>query len=436
MIVKNEEATLAHCLESVKTIVDEMIIVDTGSTDKTIDIARGFGAQVHPFKWCDDFAAARNESLKHCKGDWVLILDGDDAVDPLDYGTIKNACLHPFADAYELIYRNYMYTSAVRTHDIGAVPNKPDNPGKPAYGEGRNLPFYADSTALRLARMFNGLAFSDRIHETLGKSLVSHGKTIKTLDAVIHHYGKLFNDRLAYNAQYYLTLARREADENPTDIMAQFNLLQQALVAGKWDLALEAARANLKLGSFKSAFVLYGAGVALQQLERHIEAIRYFDMLLDQNPDHVLAVLAKGVSSETVGDINAGRELIMKAMEMRPDYMPVHCSLAMLELRLNNFDVARRTILDALKIAPDEPDLYDLLVKIETFRGDQQQAARDAMLGLQNCPNGTKGLWYRLVAVHLLQTGERETAKSMLESGLKAFPDDPSLARIKNLIFG
>jgi len=74
MIVKNEEATLAHCLESVKPLVDEMVIVDTGSTDKTIEIAGSFGAKIYHFDWCDDFSAARNESLKHCTGDWVLIL--------------------------------------------------------------------------------------------------------------------------------------------------------------------------------------------------------------------------------------------------------------------------------------------------------------------------------------------------------------------------
>ena len=75
MIVKDEQATLAHSLESVSRLVDEMIIVDTGSSDGTIDIAKNFGAQVHHFKWRDDFAAARNESLKHCTGDWALILD-------------------------------------------------------------------------------------------------------------------------------------------------------------------------------------------------------------------------------------------------------------------------------------------------------------------------------------------------------------------------
>lgn len=82
MIVKNEQETLAKCLNSVKGIVDEMIIVDTGSTDKTPKIAQQFGAKVHSFNWCDDFAKARNASLSYATGQWILVLDADEILDP------------------------------------------------------------------------------------------------------------------------------------------------------------------------------------------------------------------------------------------------------------------------------------------------------------------------------------------------------------------
>ena len=78
MIVKNEEQNIRRCLESVKDIVDEIIIVDTGSTDNTVEICKSYGAQVYHFEWCNDFSAARNESLKYPTKDWILIMDADD----------------------------------------------------------------------------------------------------------------------------------------------------------------------------------------------------------------------------------------------------------------------------------------------------------------------------------------------------------------------
>lgn len=82
MIVKNEEAVLGRCLDSVKGLVDEIVIVDTGSTDRTVEIARSYGAQVHSFAWCDDFAAARNYALERTHGEWVLHLDADEVAVP------------------------------------------------------------------------------------------------------------------------------------------------------------------------------------------------------------------------------------------------------------------------------------------------------------------------------------------------------------------
>nr|WP_302599117.1 glycosyltransferase family 2 protein [uncultured Cellulosilyticum sp.] len=80
MIVKNEEAVLGRCLESVQGIVDEIVIADTGSTDATVEIAKKFNANVYPFTWCNDFSAARNFALSKATGDIRLILDADEYI--------------------------------------------------------------------------------------------------------------------------------------------------------------------------------------------------------------------------------------------------------------------------------------------------------------------------------------------------------------------
>jgi tetratricopeptide (TPR) repeat protein len=428
MIVKNEEATLGHCLGSIRSLVGEMVVVDTGSTDGTIEIAKGFGARVHRYQWSDDFSAARNEALRHVTGDWVLVLDADEAIDPIDFDKIASACHEPFADAYSLTTRNYTASANETTLDVGTVPNDSD------YGEGAGLPFYTDNTGLRLAKVFDGLAFEGSIHETMGKSLVAHGRKIGTLPAVIHHYGKLLRDRERAKADYYLELAKRDAARSPCDKLVLFNLLQQALVAQEWELALQTSEASLKLGGGVEPLVLYGAGVACQRLGRHTDAMKHFHLLAGHSPDHALAVLGKGISMGELGDPVGGRELIAEAIRLQPGYMPARCALADLEQKYGNFDAARKIAMDALAIAPSEPALYDLLLKIGMAHGDTKQAVQDALLGIKMCPSGGNGRWHRLAAVYICQTGERATAVSILDMGLKEFPDDPDLKRLKSLI--
>ncbi|MGE5587307.1 MAG: glycosyltransferase [Clostridia bacterium] len=91
MIVKDEEEFLPGCLDSVKGVVDEIVIVDTGSTDRTVEIARQYGAKVYRYEWNDDFAAARNESLKHATCGWILVLDADERLDAGAGETLKSA---------------------------------------------------------------------------------------------------------------------------------------------------------------------------------------------------------------------------------------------------------------------------------------------------------------------------------------------------------
>ena len=80
MIVKNEEAVLARCLDSVRDAVDEIVIVDTGSTDRTKEIARGYTEKVFDFEWIDDFSAARNYAYAQATMDYQMWLDADDVL--------------------------------------------------------------------------------------------------------------------------------------------------------------------------------------------------------------------------------------------------------------------------------------------------------------------------------------------------------------------
>jgi tetratricopeptide (TPR) repeat protein len=109
-IVRNEAANLPRCLASIRDVVDEIVILDTGSTDDTVAIARSVGAIVHHLDWPDDFSLARNHALQFVTGDWVLVLDADEALVPEVMPVIRSAIVNP----------NYLVINLIR-HEIGAA---------------------------------------------------------------------------------------------------------------------------------------------------------------------------------------------------------------------------------------------------------------------------------------------------------------------------
>ena len=109
MIVKNEGATIERALSCAKLFSDEMVVVDTGSTDDTVARAKAMGASVHPFAWIDDFATARNFSFSQCTRDWIIWLDGDDVISPDNQERILELKHSVLNDDLQAIYLRYVY---------------------------------------------------------------------------------------------------------------------------------------------------------------------------------------------------------------------------------------------------------------------------------------------------------------------------------------
>ena len=104
LIVKNEEKVIARCLDCVSQFADEIVVVDTGSVDNTISIARGFTDKVYEYKWCDDFSKARNFSFLQATSDYIMWIDSDDIVMEEDIQKIKRLKKHLVADCYTMLY--------------------------------------------------------------------------------------------------------------------------------------------------------------------------------------------------------------------------------------------------------------------------------------------------------------------------------------------
>jgi len=102
LIAKNEERFLNGCLESIRGLADQIILVDTGSTDRTVEIARAHGAEVHFRAWDNDFSAARNAALLHARGDWILVLDADEEVSKAHHSALRALLTQANTLAYRL----------------------------------------------------------------------------------------------------------------------------------------------------------------------------------------------------------------------------------------------------------------------------------------------------------------------------------------------
>ena len=155
MIAKNEENCLGRCLESVKDLVDEIVVVDTGSTDKTKEIALKYTDKVFDFKWIDDFSAARNYSFEMCTGDHILWLDCDDVILPEDATKLRALDLSDI----EILISPYEYAHDEYGKSICTVPRE------------------------RIVKRSLGLKWEQPIHEylpLLGKQFIS--------DFAVHHY--------------------------------------------------------------------------------------------------------------------------------------------------------------------------------------------------------------------------------------------------------
>jgi glycosyltransferase involved in cell wall biosynthesis/Tfp pilus assembly protein PilF len=199
LIVKNEEQFLAQCLKSIHGLAEQVVVVDTGSTDRTVEIAKSFGAEVHSFAWCDDFSAARNAALEHATGDWVLMLDADEELPAGQHAQLR-------AD--------------MKGADVIALRLPLVNKGEEAHGR-HFVP--------RLFRNAPGVFYYSRIHEQVFPSLVQIGKAwgmktaMGTAELLHHGYSKeIVRDR--NKIERNLKLLRQAVVEFPGDANLQMNL--------------------------------------------------------------------------------------------------------------------------------------------------------------------------------------------------------------------
>ena len=347
MIIKDEEKYLARCLASVKPIVDEMIVVDTGSTDRSKDIAVTFGARVYDYEWRDDFAAARNDSISKASGEWILILDGDEVISPLDhadfYKIVKKTPRAPIA--YSITTRNYNKLANI----VGWVPNDGQYPAEEsAIG-------WLPSEKVRLFYGKDQIRFEGAVHELVDPVLKRNGIEIKKCRIPVHHYGRLNKEKLDRKGEIYFDIGQKKLSEMGEDINALRELAIQATILEKNRLALE----------------------LWQRL-----------LALDPNPKlAAIAYVNIGTIYSRLGKFDHALDAGKKAFKYDPDLKEAQYNRALAELQCGNAFNTIRILEGLLRNSPDYPPAQFILSAAYCCAG-QKEKGLDGIRKLKNTPLG------------------------------------------------
>lgn len=377
LIVKNEEILLPHCLGSIRTFVDEIIVVDTGSSDNTIEVARSYGAQVYDFAWVDDFSAARNESLRHATGDWILYIDADESVDESNAGKILR-----------VITRKDIMAVTVRQ----CIPQRTDNIATAFYSE-----------YCRIFLRHPGIRFEGIVHEQILPSIERLGGKVLRTDIVINHWAYAIDGEKKYRrAERNLKYLLKERERVPNDPFVYLNLGMTYRELGQCDAAINAFHTAVSLDDGQIKRELIG--------QVHLNLSKLY--------------LETGDNTKTT--YHAKQAAILAPANPLPVYL-----LATLAVAKGNYGLAVSHLEAVASIAKGETgtlpdvgiDLSRVYLELGSCRsavGDLEGAEQDFVKSIECSP--TSALPYMLLGNCLFMRGDRIRAEEMFHRALSLDP--------------
>ena len=352
MILKNEEDWIEGALESVRSVVDEIILADTGCTDRTMERARPFSPKVIDFKWTEDFGEARNRTLAEARHPWILVLDADERIAARDLPLIKDATQRP-QDGYHLVQRNYVFSNQV----LGWTANSGQ------YAEGKDYPGYVDNPLIRLVRNDSQLRFQGAVHEIVDPTRLPSRFRFDSLPVVLHHYGKVRGEeRVAAKQLHYLALGLKKIQEDPANAKAHLDLgiqyqelhrhaeavecFMKTFAMNRMPMALLYAAISEKLDGrptealalldravqigFKTFQVHLERGNTLLALGRVADALSEYRTTERLNPKNPIATFNCGLAFRKMHDLKSAEECYEKALRLDPGFDKAALELATL----------------------------------------------------------------------------------------------------------
>ena len=276
MIVKNEEKYLRGCLESIQNYVDEIIIVDTGSSDKTKLIAKEYNAKIYNFEWKDDFSAARNEALKYTNGEWLIYLDADERLKKGDgeklIKILKNSPPEIGAYVVTIESEHLQLDNSTELHR-GGYPRIIRNLGYP------------------------NIHFIGRVHEQITPSIFANNKKIDFTDIIIEHLGyNLSREEMDAKVRRNYRMLIQHVQEEPLNGYAWYQLGQTLAQMKLFKEAEDSIRMAIQTGKLSDS-VYASATATLSQIVgskgNYSEALQWAEQSLKAAPEQLYALHLK-----------------------------------------------------------------------------------------------------------------------------------------------
>ncbi|MFQ4144323.1 tetratricopeptide repeat protein [Chlorogloeopsis sp. ULAP02] len=356
MIVKNEERVLPKCLGSVKNVVDEMVVLDTGSSDRTPQIAQKFGATVHHFQWCNDFSAARNAALKYVTGDWILVLDADESLTQKIVPQLREA-MHS---------EEYLLINLLR-QEVGAV----QSPYSLVSRLFRNHP------KIRFSRPYHALV-DDSVTEILRQE--PHWQIGYLQGVAILHSGYQKSAITQSNKHFKAQKAMEEfLATHPHDPYVCSKLGALYVETGKIAEGVDLLAKGVKIAgdNYDILYELYyHLGIACSRLQNVKQAIVYYQAAI-KLPIYPMLKLGAynnlGNLLKATGDFKGAKTAYETALQIDPSFATGHYNLGMTLKAMGLFTEAIASYQKAIVLNPKNADAYQnlgvVLLKVGNVQG-------------------------------------------------------------------
>jgi glycosyltransferase involved in cell wall biosynthesis/tetratricopeptide (TPR) repeat protein len=296
IITKDEEANIGACLESARGLFDEIIILDTGSTDRTKEIAREYGAKVFDFQWIDHFGAARNACIDHATSDYIFWLDADDRLDEINRDKLRQLLV-------SLPEANVAYSMKCRC--LAA-------PGQPA----------TVVDHVRLFRRDPRIRWRYRIHEQILGAIRESGGQVLHSDIVITHTGYADPALRASKLQRDLHILEMEYAQQPHDPFTLFNLGQTFAEMHQFDRAEALLQESLQR-SHPSDSIVRKLYVLLCNCRRGRgqPELALQTCITGQSvcPNDAELLFLEGVLREQTNDLHGAKAVLLRLLNTRDD---------------------------------------------------------------------------------------------------------------------